>query len=243
MKKYFILLLLTLVYPTFSVPAQSLSKIGKPKIIAITFDACMTNGMLKKLEAGAEKDLFNSGIISFLRQEKIPATIFISGLWAEKYPEAVKEIGSDPLFEIGNHSYSHRAFTADCYALPTIPDKDKQADILKTQEIITHLTGKKPGLFRFPGGCNNQEDQNLIKKLGLKVVGWTFPSGDAFNSNTDAIVENVLHQARPGAIVVFHLDGGRYAPKTLEAIRSIIPALRKQGYQFVTVSGLTKNPM
>lgn len=236
MKKYFILLLFTLIYPSFSVMAQSLPKIYKPKIIAFTFDACMTNGMLKKLETGTEKALFNSGILTYLHQEKIPATIFITGLWAEKYPEAVKEIGSDPLFEIGNHSYSHRAFTADCYSLPTIADKDKQDDILKTQEIIGRLTGKKPGLFRFPGGCNSPMDQNLVKKLGLKVVGWTFPSGDAFNSNTVAIVENVLRQAKSGAIVVFHLDGGRYAPKTLDAIRSIIPALKKQGYEFVKVS-------
>jgi peptidoglycan/xylan/chitin deacetylase (PgdA/CDA1 family) len=236
MKKYFIILLFTLVYPTTRVQTQSLPKVEKPKIIAFTFDACMTSGMLKKLESGTEKSMFNNGIIAYLHEEKIPATIFITGMWAEKYPEAVREIGSDPLFEIGNHSYSHKAFTADCYSLPIILDKDKQADILKTQEIIFRLTGKKPGLFRFPGGCNSPEDQNMVQKIGLKVVGWTFPSGDAFNGNTEAIIENVLHNARSGAIVVFHLSGGRYAPKTLDAIRRIIPALKKQGYEFVTVS-------
>jgi peptidoglycan/xylan/chitin deacetylase (PgdA/CDA1 family) len=78
----------------------------------------------------------------------------------------------------------------------------------------------------------------LLKNIGLKIVGWTFPSGDAFNSNTDAIIENVLKRARPGAVIVFHLSGSRYAPKTLDAILRIIPALKKQGYEFVTVSKL-----
>jgi len=238
MKKIFVILIISPFFWTISARAQTLSLIEKPKCIALTFDACMTNGMLKTVKANNEKSLFNSGIIAYLQKEKVPATIFITGLWAEEYPNAVKQISADPLFEIGNHSYSHRAFTNDCYSLPTIPDSDKQADILKAQEIITRLTGMKPKLFRFPGGCYSPADQVLVKNMGLKVVGWTFPSGDAFNDNTDAIVENVLHKARSGAIVVFHLSGDRYAPKTLDAVLRIIPALKKQGYEFVTVSKL-----
>jgi peptidoglycan/xylan/chitin deacetylase (PgdA/CDA1 family) len=238
MKKSFILLLISLFLGTVSVRAQTLQRVEKQKKIALTFDACMTNGMLKKLETGTEKPMFDSGIIAYLQLEKVPATIFISGLWAEKYPEAVKDINADPLFEIGNHSYSHRAFTAECFSLPTIPESEKALDIQKTQKIIFGLTGKNPKLFRFPGGCYNQADQALVQNLGLKIVGWTFPSGDAFNSNTEAIIENVLRQARPGAIVVFHLMGDRHAPKTLEAIKSIIPALKKRGYEFVMVPQL-----
>ena len=238
MKNILAIILFTFHSLTFSVLAQTLHPLGSSKRIALTFDACMTGSMVKKLEAGTEKSLYNAAIIEYLRLEKIPATIFISGLWAEKYPDVVKAIAADPLFEIGNHSYHHRGFTEDCFGLSVLPENEKEADIQMAQVVLIQLTGKKPKLFRFPGGCYHEADQALVNHLELKVVGWTFASGDAFNSDTNAIIENVLTKAKSGAIVVFHLMGGRYAPKTAEVIKIIIPALRQKGYDFVTVSNL-----
>lgn len=206
------------------------------KKIALTFDACLTGGMWKKVESGAEKSLFNAEVIDCLRREKVRATLFITGLWAEKYPETVKELAGDPLFEIGNHSYGHRGYTTDCYGLPPLSENEKLTDIQRSQEVLTRLTGRRPVLFRFPGGCFGPTDLALLKSFGLKMVGWTFASGDAFNGNAEAIIQNVLQKARPGAIVVFHLTGGRYAPKTAEVIKSVVPELRKRGFKFVTVS-------
>ena len=238
MKKIFAFVILSSCYWITLVHGQTLSHGEASKKIALTFDACMTNGMLKKVENGSGKALFNEAIIEYLHQEKIPATIFITGIWAEKYPDAVKEIARDTLFEIGNHSYSHRGFVQNCYSLSALSENEKQTDLQKSQEILTKLTGRKPKFFRFPGGCFNPADLTLVKNWGLQTVGWTFPSGDAFNSNTDAIVRNVLQKAKPGAIVVFHLSGGRYAPKTAEVIKSIVPELRKRGFKFVKVSGI-----
>jgi peptidoglycan-N-acetylglucosamine deacetylase len=238
LKKLFALLLIATFPATILVRAQPSHPNEKHKKIALTFDACMTNSMVKKLETGTEKSLCNSTLIEYLRQEKIPATIFISGLWAEKYPEVVKTLAADPLFEIANHSFIHRGFTEDCYGLTALKENEKAVDISKTQDILTRLSGKRPRLFRFPGGCYSPGDLALVKSMGLQVVGWTFASGDAFNSNTDAIIENVLTHAKPGAIVVFHLMGGRYAPGTLEAINVIVPALKKRGFEFSTVSNL-----
>jgi peptidoglycan/xylan/chitin deacetylase (PgdA/CDA1 family) len=236
MKKIITLLLLSLFYCAGLLRAQALPRAATPKKIALTFDACMTNGMLKRIETGSDKALYNAAIIEYLHREKIPATIFITGLWAKKYPDVVKELARDTLFEIGNHSYSHRGFTENCYALSALAENEKQTDLQQSQEILTRLTGRRPNLFRFPGGCSNPADELLVKNQGLKTIGWTFASGDAFNSNTDAIIQNVLQKAKPGAIVVFHLSGGRYAPQTAEVIKTVIPELRKRGYRFVKVS-------
>jgi peptidoglycan-N-acetylglucosamine deacetylase len=240
MKPFLFALVLILSALVYTTRAQIVSPNSPPKKIALTFDACMTNGMVKKLVNGTEKSLYNAEIVDYLKQEKIAATIFITGLWAEKYPEAVREIASDRLLEIGNHSYSHRSYVDSCFALPVLPENEKDADIQKTQDIIFKLTGQKPVLFRFPGGCHHPSDVSMVKAHDLKVVGWTFPSGDAFNPDTNAIVKNVLQKAKAGAIVVFHLSGGRYAPKTAEVIREIIPELKKRGFEFVTVSDLYK---
>lgn len=238
MKKKLTLIFFFLYCMVCSGQSQSVRRTETTKKIALTFDACMTRGMLKKAEAGTEKAFYDEAIAEYLHRQNVPATIFISGLWAEKYPEIVKKISADRLFEIGNHSYSHRAFAEDCFSLPVIPENEKIADIQKSQEVLYRLTGKRPVLFRFPGGCYNPADQEMLKKMGLRMVGWTFPSGDAFNNNKEAIIENVLRKARPGAIIVFHLMGGRYAPVTGEVLQTIIPELRKRGYEFVTVSSL-----
>ncbi len=206
--------------------------------IALTFDADMTDGMLARLKSGQEKSLYNKEIIEILCQEKAPATFFITGLWAQAYPEAVKDIASDSLFEIGNHSYDHRGFTSGCYGLGTIKNKDKAGDIEKAQAILTELTGSTPRFFRFPGGCHGQADLEIAKKIGLTVIGWDLASGDAFNPNSAGIVKNVLNNAKDGSIIVFHLSGGRYAPKTAEALKAIIPALKAKGVKFVKISDL-----
>ena len=236
MKKFLPLLFVLLLCQTLSVRSQALIHPAIPKRIALTFDACMTSGMIKRVETGKDQPLFNAEIITYLQQEKIPATIFITGLWAKKYPAEVKAIAADPLFEIGNHSYGHKAFVTECYSLPILAENEKETDLRKSQEILTRLTGKKPRLFRFPGGCYQPDDLKLLEKFGLKMVGWTFASGYAFNSNAEAIVQNVLEKAKTGAIVVFHLSGGRYAPKSAEVIKTIVPELRKRGFEFVTVS-------
>lgn len=235
MKRYLLFFVIFSLCPAFSAWSQKVVPTGV-KRIALTFDACMTSGMVKRVETGKDQPLFNAEVIAFLHQEKIPATIFITGLWAEKYPDAVKAMAADPLFEIGNHSYGHRAFVAECFSLPVLAENEKETDLRKSQETLTRLTGKSPRLFRFPGGCYQPDDLKLIEKYGLKMVGWTFASGDAFNSNTEAIVQNVLEKAKTGAIVVFHLSGGRYAPKSAEVIKTIVPELRKRGFEFVTVS-------
>lgn len=240
MKKLLFILFPGIITLAPTIPAQVLPFHSPEKKIALTFDACMTGGLARKIDKGEEKALYNSELIEYIRLEKIPATIFITGLWAEKYPEEVREIASNPLLEIGNHSYSHRAYTDSCFNLPVLPENQKEADIQKTQEILLELTGSKPALFRFPGGCFRTSDANLVNRHGLKVVGWTFASGDAFNSDTGAVVRNVLQKAKPGAIVVFHLSGGRYAPKTAEVIKEIVPELRKRGFEFVTVSNILK---
>ena len=238
MKKILVIVFLLLVIRMFTFGAPSVISNEKSKKIALTFDACMTTGMLKRIASGSDQQLYNTAIIEFLKQEKIQATIFITGLWAEKYPEMVKELAADQLFEIGNHSFSHRAFADSCFSLPVLPQNEKERDLRMSQEILTRLTGKVPVFFRFPGGCANAADQLLVRKMGLRVVRWSFASGDAFNSNTEAIVQNVLNLARSGSIVVFHLLGGRYAPKSAEALKMIVPELRKRGFEFVKVSAL-----
>lgn len=51
------------------------------------------------------------------------------------------------------------------------------------------------------------------------------------------IVRHVVSHARDGDIVLLH-DGGGNRHQTVEALKEIIPQLKKQGYTFVKVSDL-----
>ena len=87
------------------------------KIVALTFDADMTPGMLRELKSGRVASWYNKKVIDTLRQQQVPATLFLTGLWIEAYSDATKDLAADPLFELASHSYSHGAFHSPCYNL------------------------------------------------------------------------------------------------------------------------------
>ncbi len=209
--------------------------------VALTFDADMTPAMYNLLQKGIIKSLYNEPVKQTLDREQVKATIFLTGLWAKAYPKQAYEIAHDPLFEIGNHSTSHFAFSKNCYKLPVLSDMDDKNDVLNAQKVIQETTGVTPKYFRFPGGCYDQYDLETIARLGLTIVHWDVVAEDGFNQNSGSIVQKVVSNVQNGSIVVFHIHGGSYAPKTNDALAKIIPILKRQGYQFVTISEMFAN--
>ncbi|MCI3224504.1 polysaccharide deacetylase family protein [Streptomyces sp. NP-1717] len=208
------------------------------KTVALTFDADMTADQGPRAARGERFD--NPTLISSLRRLEVPSTIFMTGRWVEEYPSQAREIGSDPLFEVANHSYSHHSFTADCHGLPALGTKDMAADVERAFGAF-----RKAGVrqvvpyFRFPGGCYDQSTLRTLAPAGLTAVQWDVVSGDAFATDADVVAEQVLAEVRPGSVVVMHCTMSA-APVTDDAVRKIVPALRERGYRFVKVSELMK---
>jgi len=88
------------------------------KTVALTFDADMTADEGPRAAAGERFD--NPQLIATLRRLKVPATLFMTGRWAE-YPQQTRSIGRDPQFEVANHSYSHDASAVTATACPACP--------------------------------------------------------------------------------------------------------------------------
>ncbi|WP_460070577.1 polysaccharide deacetylase family protein [Streptomyces sp. YKOK-I1] len=206
------------------------------KTVALTFDADMTADQGPRAAGGERFD--NPGLISALRGLKVPATVFMTGRWAEEYPAEARSIGRDPLFEVANHSYSHYAFTGDCYGLPTVAEDRMRADVERAYTAF-----RKAGVpdampyFRFPGGCYDKRALRAVSGLGVTAVQWDVVSGDAFATDADAVAREVLDGVRPGSVVVMHCTRSA-APVTERAVRAIVPELRRRGYRFVKVSEL-----
>ena len=189
--------------------------------IALTFDACQTEGDL----AG-----YDTEIIRVLNETDTPATLFLGGLWMRDHPEATVALAQNPLFELGNHSWSHLDFRE-------LNPEEITAEIQEAQKQMYDLLGFQTTLFRLPFGTYNEENLDTIAQNGLYTIQWDVVSGDP-DPNTDAasMIDWVLYQVEPGSIIIMHVNERGW--HTAEALPSIIGTLHNQGYEFVTISEL-----
>jgi len=204
-------------------------------LVALTFDLDMTPEMAAAARAGFK--WINTDGTSYLESMNVHATLFMTGMWAEVYPAEARRLAANPNFEIGNHSYSHPAFHSPCYQLGSVSRTAQGGQVQRAQQAIERVTGVTPKYFRFPGGCYDHAALDIVHAAGLIPVQWSVNSIDAFNFYPQQIVGTVLAGVKPGAIVMMHLVRAN-APSSAAALRLIIPALQRRGYEFVTVSEL-----
>ncbi|WP_217145476.1 polysaccharide deacetylase family protein, partial [Streptomyces sp. AC627_RSS907] len=206
------------------------------RTVALTFDADMTADQGPRAAAGERFD--NPRLIATLRELEVPATVFMTGRWAEEYPDEARSIGRDAQFEIANHSYSHYAYTEDCYGLPTVSRERMRPDVERAYAAFEEAgVPESMPYFRFPGGCYDRVALKELTPVGVTAVQWDVVSGDAFATDADAVARQVLDGVRPGSVVVMHCTRSA-APVTERAVRTIVPELRRRGYRFVKVSEL-----
>jgi len=75
----------------------------------------------------------------------------------------------------------------------------------------------------------------MAKQLDITAVSFQVLSGDAVAfTPVDEIVENVLKNIKPGAIVIMHFNHPQWF--VAQAMKKIVPILRKQGYEFVKLN-------
>lgn len=164
-------------------------------------------------------------ILNILAKEKVLATFFITGSWAEKFPELTKEI-SLAGHEIGNHSYGH-------LHSERLSKEENLVDLKKAEEILFRLTGKIPKLFAPPYGEKGPTVLQAADESNYQMILWSIDSLDWKNPEPKVLVERVTQKAHNGAIILMHPTFS-----TIKALPEIISILKKKGYQLVTVSVL-----
>lgn len=196
------------------------------KAIALTFDAC-----------GSKNDGFDNTLISFLEREKIPATLFISVRWIENHPVEFKRIAAQPLFEIENHGVRHRPCSVNgrsVYGIAGTQDIDDLVDEVEGNgRTIESLTGRKPLFYRSGTAYYDDVAAEVVAALGYRIAGYQV-LGDAGATYTPQQVEQALLSARPGDIVIMHMNHPEKG--TAEGVMRAVPQLRKKGFSFVTLA-------
>ena len=111
--------------------------------------------------------------------------------------------------------------------------EDIRAEIDFVREKVRDITGEDTKFFRPPYIAVNDGMYDAIDMPFICGVGcndWE----DSVSAEERA--ERTLKQVKDGTIVLLHDMQGN--SKTVEALKTIIPTLKDEGYEFVTVSEL-----
>lgn len=169
--------------------------------------------------------------VNVLEHEHAPATFFQIGDQIAQYAQAGldRRILRDGDM-IGDHTWNHADVAAGGSAAVT--------EISSAAAAIRRATGGfQPCLFRAPGGTVGPRLLRTARALGFTTIQWNVDPRDWARPGVTQIYDNVVSNARDGAIVIQH-DGGGNRSETLAALPLEINTLRRKGYRFVTVTDL-----
>ncbi|KEO80220.1 MULTISPECIES: polysaccharide deacetylase family protein [Paenibacillus] len=173
-------------------------------------------------------------ILDLLKEYDAKATFFVVGSRVEKLPHLVKREREEG-HEVGNHTFLHSSFQY-------ISRNKALSELDQAQASIVQATGAGTHLFRPPGGSYTDSLVKLSKEKGLKIILWSWHQDtlDWRKPGVHRIANKVLRNVRNGDIVLMH-DYVYKSTQTVEALKIILPELKKRGFTFVTVSELLAN--
>jgi peptidoglycan/xylan/chitin deacetylase (PgdA/CDA1 family) len=124
--------------------------------------------------------------------------------------------------------------------------KNVVAEIRNCEINVERASGRRTTLFRPPGMRVTHDIMLKIKQMGYTTVGWNVGAHDFIPATTGKLTQEmiqdmnttpadvakrVLENTKPGVIILLH-----DSPVTAAALPAIIRKLRKDGYNFKTVS-------
>ena len=177
-------------------------------------------------------------VLELLREHGARATFFLIGARVRELPETARDIRAAG-HELGSHTLTHPRLTE-------LGDDEIRAEVAGGIEAIDEVLGERPRLFRAPGFHADARVLEIVSELGLDAVfADVDPQDWRPGRDSHTIFRLVLAGLRPGAIVDLH-DGYPPPPTsarddctpTLEALEHLLPCLRAEGYELVTVSEL-----
>lgn len=192
---------------------------------------------------------YTGAVLDVLTSQQVAATFFVLGQNSLRYPELLQRMYQEG-HEIGSHSFSHPNLGA-------VSDPRVHLELNLTQRVLQSVCGRSTLLFRPPYNADaepttEEEVHPLVvaSKLGYLTVGeWLDPedwrlqepigAGQTRPRTASDIAEAAIHEVetKRGSCLLLH-DAGGDRSATVEALKILVPELKRRGYRFVTVSQL-----
>jgi peptidoglycan-N-acetylmuramic acid deacetylase len=178
---------------------------------------------------------YTDDILNVLKEEKVPATFFVTGHYVKSEPELVKRM-ADEGHIIGNHSYHHPDFTV-------LSKKAMKEELESLEQAVAKVSSQKEMKFmRAPRGTFNEQTLKWSSELGYIQVFWSLAFADWHTDQqkgADYAYEQIMKQVHPGAIILLHAVSADNA----KALSKVIKDLKKQGYDFRSLDDLVIEDM
>ena len=185
------------------------------KVIALTFD-------------DGPNPVKTPELLDILEKNDAVATFFMVGNLVEKNAELVKR-AYDEGNEIGTHCYSHPT-----EAWKNMSTEERLAEYTQANDTIQAATGLRALIDRPVGGGMTEE---MAEQIGREQIIWSVDPEDWKYKDADTVYAHVMNgwnegNVEDGAVILSH----DIYQSTVDAYARIIPALKEQGYKFVTVT-------
>lgn len=206
--------------------------------LAVTIDGAGTNDRLQialTFDAGSDVG-YAAAILDYLRDEDIPATFGMTGIWAEDHPVLVRRMVAEG-HQMMNHSYSHASFTGASTGTDPLAYAQILDELQRTEQIVSDITGgyeMKP-YFRFPYGDALERELAIIYEAGYYLnIFWTCDTlGWKLGVTGADVAQRCTTDALPHEITLLHV--GAPAAGDFEGLPALVDFYRNAGYEFVTI--------
>ena len=202
--------------------------VGADRVVALTFD-------------DGPNPPYTLPILDALDEYNARATFFLLGRNAALFPEVALEIVRRG-HVVGSHTYNHTRLT-------DLGRANVAQEIRSGKESVRRATGKNPRFFRPPHGVLDLDSFVMARLIGFRPVLWTASGQDWLSITGDEVAKRVLNETSPGSIILLH-DGYQDVTdaeasdrsRTVTAVRTLLEALATEGYQFMTLSEMSRFP-
>ncbi|MBZ9654260.1 polysaccharide deacetylase family protein [Phyllobacterium lublinensis] len=215
-------------------PKLHIAKGGKvaPQV-ALTLDACSGQTDLR--------------ILNMLVENRIPATIFVTGRWLRRNAGSLALMKAHPdLFELENHGLDHVPAIDNqptMFGLRTAGSLAAvRAEIEGGEKAMTTATLTKPAWYRDATARYSNDAITLAHQMGYRVAGYSL-NADAGASLLAGQVEKRIAAARDGDVIIAHINQPTRASG--EGVVKGILALKQKGFRFVRLEDVEEfdNPV
>lgn len=205
--------------PTLHIATQA--DTAAPPRVAVTLDAC-----------GGRTD---QRILSALVENRIPATIFVTGLWLKRNPEALAIMQAHPdLFELENHGGRHIPAVDTPRKIYGISAAGTPEAVLAEVEdgaaALARNGQPAPKWFRGATAQYSPSAIAAIRKLGFKIAGYSI-NGDGGSLLSAKETARRVAAAKDGDVIIAHINQPTHAAG--EGLVKGLLALKAKGVTFV----------